>query len=112
MDSGSKPCIIVYNKTDLVPDFQTPLKTNNQPAVAVSALDGRGLDEMLAAVAGILSRRRVRLAYFIPYEKTGVLSLLYEKGQVLREEHGQDGISVDAELEIVWAERVAARLKE
>jgi len=112
LDSGSKPCIIVYNKTDLVPDFQTPLKTNNQPAVAVSALDGRGLDEMLAAVAGILSRRRVRLAYFIPYEKTGVLSLLYEKGQVLREEHGQDGISVDAELEIVWAERVAARLKE
>lgn len=112
LDSGSKPCIIVYNKTDLVPDFQQPLKTNNQPAVAVSALDGRGLDEMLAAVAGILSRRRVRLAYFIPYEKTGVLSLLYEKGQVLREEHGQDGISVDAELEIVWAERVAARLKE
>lgn len=112
LDSGSKPCIIVYNKTDLVPDFQTPLKTNNQPAVAVSALDGRGLDEMLAAVAGILSRRRVRLAYFIPYGKTGVLSLLYEKGQVLREEHGQDGISVDAELEIVWAERVAARLKE
>lgn len=112
LDSGSKPCIIVYNKTDLVPDFQQPLKTNNQPAVAVSALDGRGLDEMLAAVAGILSRRRVRLAYFIPYGKTGVLSLLYEKGQVLREEHGQDGISVDAELEIVWAERVAARLKE
>ncbi|OPZ71992.1 MAG: GTPase HflX [Firmicutes bacterium ADurb.Bin456] len=112
LDSGSKPCIIVYNKTDLVPGFQLPLKTNNQPAVAVSALDGRGLDEMLAAVAGVLSRRRVRLTYFIPYGKTGVLSLLHEKGQVLREEHGQDGISVDAELEIVWAERVAARLKE
>ena len=52
------------------------------------------------------------MTFFIPYRKTGLLSVLHEKGKVLQEEHGQDGVTVDAEIEIVWAKRVNARLKE
>jgi GTP-binding protein HflX len=112
LGSRSKPCITVYNKTDLIPGFELPVSTISSPSVAVSALDGRGLDEMLEAVAGVLSCRRVRMTFFIPYRKTGLLSVLHEKGKVLQEEHGQDGVTVDAEIEIVWAKRVNARLKE
>ena len=112
LDSSTKPCIIVYNKTDLVPDFKPPASKKEFPSVAVSALDGRGLERLLVAIAEALSSRRVRTTFFIPYRKSGLLSLVHEKGKVYREEHGQDGVTVDAELEIVWAKRVEARLKE
>jgi GTP-binding protein HflX len=112
LDSCTKPCITVYNKTDLVPGFKPPAGKKEFSPVAVSALEGHGLEGMLAAIAEVLSCRRIRTTFFIPYRKTGVLSMLHEKGKVYREKHGQDGVSVEAELEIVWAKRIEARLKE
>jgi GTP-binding protein HflX len=112
LDSYTKPCITVYNKTDLVPGFKPPAGKKEFSPVAVSALEGHGLEGMLAAIAEVLSCRRIRTTFFIPYRKTGVLSMLHEKGKVYREKHGQDGVSVEAELEIVWAKRIEARLKE
>lgn len=112
LDSSAKPCIIVYNKTDLVPGFKPPASKKEFPSVAVSALEGRGLEGMLAAMAEVLSCGRIRTTFFIPYRKSGVLSVIHERGKVFQEKHGQDGVSVDAELEIVWAKRVEARLKE
>ena len=112
LDSCTKPCITVYNKTDLVPGFKPPAGKKEFSPVAVSALEGHGLEGMLGAIAEVLSCRRIRTTFFIPYRKTGVLSMLHEKGKVYREKHGQDGVSVEAELEIVWAKRIEARLKE
>jgi len=48
----------------------------------------------------------------VPYHKSRALPILHEKGRVLREEHGQEGITVEAEIELVWARRVEAKLAE
>ena len=72
--------------------------------MAVSALDGRGLERLLVAIAEAFPQAGQN-NIFIPYRKSGLLSI-HEKGKVYREEHGQDGVTVDAELEIVWAKRV------
>ncbi|MGI6491189.1 MAG: GTPase HflX [Pelotomaculum sp.] len=112
LGAADKPVIIVNNKIDLVEQEALPRKSDDPPAVFVSAVSGQGLEDLLAAVAQILSDRRLRANFFIPYEKSSVLALLHEKGRVLKEEHGQEGISVEAEIEAVWAKRAEARLRE
>ncbi|MCL6559900.1 MAG: GTPase HflX, partial [Firmicutes bacterium] len=112
LGASTKPFIMVYNKIDLIPDAELPRTENGPPAVALSAEMGRGFEDLLGAVARALSSRRIRKTFSIPYRKSGELSVLHEKGKVLREEHGAEGITVEAEIEVVWAKRVEARLKE
>lgn len=112
LGAAAKPFIMVYNKIDLLLDAVPPRTENGPPAVALSALSGRGLEDLLGAVARALSSRRIRTNFFIPYQKSAALSMLHEKGRVLHEEHGGEGITVEAEIEVVWAKRVEAKLKE
>ena len=112
LGAAVKPCIMVYNKIDLLPDPRLPRSEDGKPSVSLSALEAEGLEELLRTVARALSSRRLRATFFIPYPKSGLLSVLHEKGNVLREEHGEGGITAEAEIESVWAGRVAARLKE
>lgn len=112
LGAAAKPMIMAYNKTDLLPDTELPRTGDGPQAVALSALSGQGLEALLTAVARALSSRRSRVHFYIPYQKSGALSVLHEKGRVLREEHGAEGITVEAEIESVWAKRVESRLKE
>ncbi|MFA4886395.1 MAG: GTPase HflX, partial [Desulfotomaculaceae bacterium] len=107
-----KPSIMVYNKVDLLPEGDVPVADRGHQAVALSALKGWGFAELLGALAYALSASRVRKIFFIPYQKSGVLSILHEKGKVLREEHGEKGLSVEAEIDLIWADRVEQKLKE
>lgn len=122
LGAAEKPVIVVYNKADLCPE---PGRDDSvclpacrgragfeSPAAAISALSGQGVGELLRLVAEMLSAGRLRQKYFIPHEKSAVLSMIHEKGRVLGEEHGQDGVIVEAELGRVWAHRIEARLKE
>ncbi|MDD2443953.1 MAG: GTPase HflX [Desulfotomaculaceae bacterium] len=106
----AKPVVMAYNKVDLLPDNGILPVEKGVPAVQISAASGRGLDNLLAAVARELSSRRIRTAFFVPYEKGGLLSMLHEKGRVLKEEPGEEGIAVEVEIESVWAKRVESWL--
>jgi GTP-binding protein HflX len=112
LGAAEKPFIMVYNKFDLLPDDDLPPAEIGQQAVALSAQKGWGLESLLEAIARAFTSRRVRKTFFIPYHKSGVLPLLHEKGKVLHEEHGEKGVTLDAEIEAVWAKRVESRLKE
>lgn len=112
LGAADKPVLMVYNKIDLVDRAQLPRTGSGPPAVLLSALSGQGFSDLLAAVDRLLAAGRMRTTFFIPYKKSNVLNILHEKGRVLHEEHGQEGITVEAEIEVVWANRVEAKLKE
>lgn len=112
LGAGAKPCLKVYNKIDLLSGELTPGTENGSMSVYVSALSGQGFEALLQAVAVALSSRRARATFFIPYDKSSLLSMLHERGRVLREEHGDKGITVEAEIEKVWAGRIRARLNQ
>ncbi len=112
LGAAAKPSIMVYNKVDLLPDGEMPIKVRGRQTVALSALKGRGFEQLLGALADVLSAGRIRKIFFIPYQKSGLLSILHEKGKVLREEHGEKGLSVETEIDLVWAGRVEQRLNE
>jgi GTP-binding protein HflX len=112
LGAADKPFIMVYNKYDLLPEGALPPAEKGQQAAPLSAARGWGFEELLEAIARAFASRRVRKTFFIPYGKSGVLPLLHEKGKVLCEEHGAKGVTADVEIEAVWADRVAARIKE
>lgn len=112
LEAAAKPTIMVYNKIDLADPAALPAAGNGQTAVLLSALSGRGTPDLLVAVERVLAASRMRATFFIPYEKSRLLSLVHDKGRVIREEHGAAGVTVEAEIETVWAKRVETRLKE
>lgn len=110
LGAADKPFIMVYNKYDLLPAGTPPPVEKGRQAVFLSAQKGWGFEELLEAVARAFISRRVRKTFFIPYHKSGLLPLLHEKGRVLNEEHGENGVTLDVEIEVVWAKRVESRL--
>ncbi|KJS72748.1 MAG: GTPase HflX [Desulfotomaculum sp. BICA1-6] len=108
-----KPRLTVYNKVDRVDGTTGGLQSPSLPeGVAVSALRGGGLDEMLKRLSVMLAAGRVTETFFVPYHKSSVLPLIHENGWVLEEEHGPEGLLITAELGMVWASRVRVKLKQ
>lgn len=112
LGAADKPFIMVYNKFDLLPDGHLPSFEKGRPGVALSAQKGWGFAELLEDIARAFISRRLRKTFFIPYHKSRLLTLLHEKGKVMREEHGEKGVTLDVEIEVVWANRVDSRIKE
>ena len=113
-----KPTILVYNKIDelsqekSLPEIEDNLFVfKDIPTAAISALTGQGIKALLELIAQVLAAKRVRITLFIPYHKSNILSLLHQKGQVLKEEYRADGTMVKVDLEEVWAKRAIAWLK-
>ncbi len=94
-----RPRFLVLNKTDATPPERCLALLAARPgAVAVSALDGEGLDRLLAAVAKHLdlTPRRVRLS-FAAGDRRGV-SGVYAAGRVLAHVVVDGRVVLDAEM--------------
>ncbi len=112
LGASGKPRLTVYNKVDLLGQYGLTLAQLPGDGVPVSALHGTGLAAMLRRLADLLAANRVQVHFFIPYDKSAVLPMIYENGLVLSERHGPGGVEITAEIGVVWARRVEARLKE
>jgi len=111
LDVLDKPMIMVFNKTDLINEEQERgLSYLDYPAVHISAVSGQGVEQLLAVIADVLSERYVVTVLTIPYNKLSVLSLLHQKGKIIKEDYGESGITVEVEISSVWADRVRSQL--
>jgi len=98
--AGEKPLLVALNKVDLLddPEEASRLARQYRQAVAVSALDGRGLGDLLLAMERTVSRQMVRVRALVPYSKGALLSLFRRSGRVEREQHGVSGVLIEGEL--------------
>lgn len=98
LGAGDIPCIRVYNKAD---QAQGPLP---QDGVAISALQGTGLEALLQAVEQALSARYKEISLVIPYDKYEAMALLQREGRILEETHEGAGTLVRAQVEesLLW----------
>lgn len=108
LQTHEKPMITVLNKKDRMDnEFTVARLMRNLPTpVAISALTGDGVDNLLDKIASILSMRIARGRFFLPYTEGHLLTVFHEKGRVLNEEYQSDGIMLHAELSRVWYERL------
>ena len=86
------PCLRVYNKSDL---FWGDIRPHGEDAVNISAKTGEGLDGLLAAIDRILDKGTRRVTIHLPYDKAGLLDLLYREAKVERVEYAAT-IDIDA----------------
>lgn len=94
------PMVVALNKIDQLPegsDIETVLDIQ-VPTVRVSAVTGEGIDTLLLAIEAATVRLFEEVRVLLPYQRGDLLSLLYERGQVDGEEHGQDGVRVYGRL--------------
>lgn len=108
LGAGKIPAILVFNKAD------RPEAALNLPAlqrryagsIAVSAVRGSGLAELLSSMETALSGKS-RLFRFPP-ARTDLAAFLHQNGTVLSEKYGEDCIEMEARVD----EKTAGQLKD
>ena len=86
------PRLEVLNKCDRVPQDILP---RGADTVSISARTGAGLDELLTVIGERLDRGVRRVTIHLPYDRGGMLDILYREARVEKVEYG-DTIEVVA----------------
>ncbi len=96
IDADHIPILIALNKIDLLNDADGARKAleNFPNSVAISALTGEGIDDLLKSVNGTLFEKLVDVSLWLPYKEGALISLFHEQGHVDIVEHGDDGIQI------------------
>jgi GTP-binding protein HflX len=108
LNAGNIPRITVLNKADRVKSagiLESLLKLYDG-AIAVSALNGAGLPELMNRIAGLLSAGTIN--FRIPQSRPDLAALLHRRGTVFSENYSGEYIDVAARVD----ERTAGKLRE
>lgn len=94
------PILTVLNKIDRLEDPQAAQEAleDFEDAVAISALKGRGLDELLTAVGRKLYETLTPIEVLLPYEQGALIAAFHEQGQVELVEHTRKGVHMRGRL--------------
>ena len=80
------PCLRVYNKSDL---YFGDIRPHGEDSVNISAKTGEGVDELLARIDKLLDKGTRRVMIHLPYDKGGLLDMLYREAKVESVEYGE-----------------------
>ena len=80
------PRIDVFNKMDLAP---VDIRPHGENIVSISARTGEGTAELLAAIGRRLDKGSRRVTLHLPYDKGGVLDMLYREAKVEKVEYSE-----------------------
>ena len=81
------PRIDVFNKCDCLPAGE--IMPHGKDIVAISAKSGAGMQDLLAAIDRRLDRGTRRVTLHLPYDKGGLLDMLYREAKVERVEYSE-----------------------
>ena len=85
-----------YNKADLVSPQEIPI---GEDVVRISAKQGFGMDDLLAAIEKTLDQGRHHIIVTLPYSMGGMLDTLHSGAQVLNVDYTGEGIVVETVVE-------------
>jgi GTP-binding protein HflX len=94
------PVITALNKIDRLtdPERARSVLSGFPNSVAISALQGDGLTDMLSKVNEHLYDTYTPVRVRLPYQQGGLISLFHDQGQVERVEHSQSGVLIQGRL--------------
>jgi GTP-binding protein HflX len=92
------PVLTVLNKIDRLSDPSSAqenlILAGYTDAVAISALSGEGINDLLPAIHKKLFELYVSVEVLLPYSEGGLTALFHEQGQVEQIEHTRDGVII------------------
>lgn len=100
---SGKPIIPVFNKCDLPQADEAAMRLPG--AVNISALEGKGLDELLDAVAKALPPTRAKAKLLIPYSDGAAAAALRKDGVITVEDYRSDGLYLELTADVSLIDR-------
>lgn len=92
------PVVTVMNKCDKVDGLGIGNESKN--VVKISAKEKLGFDALLQAIADALPQTSYRMKLLLPYDKANLTNLIRIDGKVFSEEYTENGIALDALVDI------------
>ena len=94
------PMITALNKVDQLKNPENARKTlqDFQKSVAISALTGSGIPDLLSLVQEELFESFIGIDVRLPYKEGALISLFHELGQVERVEHERGGVQMQGRI--------------
>lgn len=97
------PTITVMNKCDLVESENIhPISKS----VLISAIDGKGLDELLLEIQEALPNKRKRVTLVFPFEKISLATEIRKTGIIHSEEYIETGLKLDATIDLILMDKL------
>ena len=98
--AGAVPEVLALNKADRLSEVERArvLVRFDGDAVAISALTGDGLQELLEKVEGAIPRFPMGVTILVPYGREDLTAMLHREGDVLSEDTREDGTLVRARV--------------
>jgi len=90
------PVLSCYNKADLVSREEIPV---GEDVVAISARQGRGMENLLKAIEKALGHARHHVLVRLPYSMGGMVDKIHSGAKVNSVEYTGDGIEIDTILD-------------
>ena len=87
LGAGDLPRINVFNKSDCVPAGE--IMPHGEDICAISAKTGEGVDKLLEMIDKRLDKGTRRVVLHLPYDKGGLLDMLYREAKVENVEYGE-----------------------
>jgi GTP-binding protein HflX len=102
IEADHVPIVVALNKIDKLndPERARQVLTNFPNAVAISALTGTGIPDLLQLVSEQLYENYISITVRIPYDEGGLIALFHEQGQVERIEHRNGGVEIQGRLPV------------
>ena len=103
-----KPTRIVFNKTDRVTDAGTieQLRRHHPGALFTSATEDEGIDELRDAICAFVGSYEEIVDVAVPHDDGKLLAHLYEHGEVLSRDVGEESMEVRVRVAKPEAERL------
>ncbi len=100
LGAADQPIVTALNKIDQLPEPTVAREAAAEftHSVAVSALTGEGLPELLASIEQVLDQELVQVAVHLPYQRGDLLGLMHQRGVILDEVHEENGTRVVAKI--------------
>jgi GTP-binding protein HflX len=94
------PILTALNKIDGLtdPDHAREVLSDFPTAVAISALTGEGIPDLLLKAHSYLFEDYIPIEIFLPYQQGGLISLFQEQGQVEKLEQVTGGVEVQGQI--------------
>ncbi len=99
LGAGEKPVILVLNKIDSLDSFEASALSFRYPnGLPVSAMDGRGIDELVERLGRELDAYRPVVVLKLPLDRWDLRARLHKESTVINEEYGADELLITVRL--------------
>ena len=100
IEADQIPILTALNKIDGLtdPDHAMEVLSDYPSAVAISALTGEGIPDLLEKANAFLYEDLIPVHISLPYQEGGIIAIFHEQGQVERLEHIPGGVEIQGRI--------------